>query len=298
MLQTPGCELALARLQVGERVRLYCSPEYAYGERGALPLIPPGSDMYFELELVSLRDLSTSHNPEEVDFLERYKELKANRQPEPSSRPASTGASPPAPSSEPQMQPPTPSTIPDADISPPSEGDMVNGVAPPGAGSPIDVSATTTEENGAAPGAAPAESLWIAQRARIEGRHVSGYTWQETDEDMEISCPLPPGTTKGQVQCQIRPRSLSVGLEGQMPLLEGALCGRVEMEGCAWSIETPTSEDVGPILQVLLLKCAPDDQLWGYVLAADRVANDDVPDDNYLREDEPNVSSLQLPGVD
>ena len=66
LTQVPGWELALPRMRVGEVVRLSCAPQYAYGELGAPPLIPPNSQMQFELELVSLRDLRSSHNPEEV----------------------------------------------------------------------------------------------------------------------------------------------------------------------------------------------------------------------------------------
>jgi hypothetical protein len=54
-------------MRVGEMVRLDCSSAYAYGDAGAPPLIPSGASMSFELELVSVRDLMTSHNPEEVN---------------------------------------------------------------------------------------------------------------------------------------------------------------------------------------------------------------------------------------
>jgi hypothetical protein len=53
-------------MRVGEMVRLDCSSAYAYGEAGAPPLIPPKASMSFELELVYVRNLMTSHNPEEV----------------------------------------------------------------------------------------------------------------------------------------------------------------------------------------------------------------------------------------
>eukprot|EP00966_Prymnesium_polylepis_P292677 6759259-Prymnesium_polylepis.1 len=53
-------------MAVGEVVLLSCSSAYAYGDAGAPPLIPPGADMVFELEVVSVRNLQSSHNPEEV----------------------------------------------------------------------------------------------------------------------------------------------------------------------------------------------------------------------------------------
>ena len=54
---------------------LTCKPEYAYGAAGAPPLVPPAATIDFDLELVALRDLQTSHNPEEVDLAERYREI-------------------------------------------------------------------------------------------------------------------------------------------------------------------------------------------------------------------------------
>ena len=64
--QVLGWDLALPRMAVGELVRLHCAAPYAYGERGAPPLIPPNTAVIFELELVSLRYLQSSHNEEEV----------------------------------------------------------------------------------------------------------------------------------------------------------------------------------------------------------------------------------------
>jgi len=72
--QALSWDLALPRMRVGEMVRLDCSPTYAYGDAGAPPLIPPGSSMTFELELLSVRDLMNSHNPEEVRDIFMWRE--------------------------------------------------------------------------------------------------------------------------------------------------------------------------------------------------------------------------------
>ena len=42
-------------MSVGEKARLTCTPDYAYGARGFPPVIPPNSTLVFEVELLSIR---------------------------------------------------------------------------------------------------------------------------------------------------------------------------------------------------------------------------------------------------
>lgn len=65
-MQVLGWDLVLPQMAVGEVVRLVCSPAYAFGERGAPPLIPPNSHVHFVVELLSIRYLRSSHDNEEV----------------------------------------------------------------------------------------------------------------------------------------------------------------------------------------------------------------------------------------
>lgn len=65
----PGWELALPHMRVGEAVALTCEPQYAFGEAGSPPLIPANATVLFELELLSVRDLLSSNNTEELDML-------------------------------------------------------------------------------------------------------------------------------------------------------------------------------------------------------------------------------------
>lgn len=48
-----GWELALPTMRQGEVSRFTIAPEYAYGERGMAPKIPPSATLVFEIELVS-----------------------------------------------------------------------------------------------------------------------------------------------------------------------------------------------------------------------------------------------------
>eukprot|EP00965_Chrysotila_dentata_P149668 4942374-Pleurochrysis_carterae.AAC.1 len=47
-----GADICLSSMRVGERCLLTVSPSYSYGDHGAPPKIPPGTQITFDLELV------------------------------------------------------------------------------------------------------------------------------------------------------------------------------------------------------------------------------------------------------
>ena len=49
-----GWDEGVATMSVGERAKLTCSPDFAYGDRGFPGLIPPGSTLVFDVELLSV----------------------------------------------------------------------------------------------------------------------------------------------------------------------------------------------------------------------------------------------------
>lgn len=50
-----GWDEGVAQMKIGERARLICSPDYAYGSRGVPGVIPPNSTLIFDVELFDAR---------------------------------------------------------------------------------------------------------------------------------------------------------------------------------------------------------------------------------------------------
>ncbi|CAI8039980.1 Peptidyl-prolyl cis-trans isomerase Fkbp12, partial [Geodia barretti] len=49
-----GWDEGVAQLSVGQRAKLTCSPDYAYGEDGHPGVIPPNATLMFDVELLGL----------------------------------------------------------------------------------------------------------------------------------------------------------------------------------------------------------------------------------------------------
>jgi FK506-binding protein 1 len=51
-----GWDEGVAKMSIGERSKLTCSPDYAYGAAGAGAVIPPNATLVFDVELISASD--------------------------------------------------------------------------------------------------------------------------------------------------------------------------------------------------------------------------------------------------
>ncbi|XP_051948132.1 peptidyl-prolyl cis-trans isomerase FKBP1A-like isoform X2 [Xyrauchen texanus] len=49
-----GWEEGIVQMSVGQRAKLTCSPDYAYGNKGHPGIIPPNATLVFDVELLSL----------------------------------------------------------------------------------------------------------------------------------------------------------------------------------------------------------------------------------------------------
>jgi len=44
----------VAQMSVGQKAKLICPPDYAYGKAGAGGIIPPNATLHFEVELLKI----------------------------------------------------------------------------------------------------------------------------------------------------------------------------------------------------------------------------------------------------
>ncbi|KAK8380880.1 hypothetical protein O3P69_008059 [Scylla paramamosain] len=49
-----GWDEGVAQMSVGQKARLVCSPDYAYGEKGFPGVIPPNATLTFDVELLAV----------------------------------------------------------------------------------------------------------------------------------------------------------------------------------------------------------------------------------------------------
>lgn len=49
-----GWDEGVPQLSLGQKAKLTCTPDYAYGERGFPPVIPANSTLIFEVELLKI----------------------------------------------------------------------------------------------------------------------------------------------------------------------------------------------------------------------------------------------------
>lgn len=89
------------------------------------------------------------------------------------------------------------------------------------------------------------------------------YFWQQTAEDLTVCVRMPEGVTKDGVQFRLTADTVSIGVQGFSPLLQGQLYAAVDPEASAWIIKDNKS------LEVTLQKRS-EGALWPELVMGDR----------------------------
>eukprot|EP00271_Cylindrocystis_brebissonii_P010154 TRINITY_DN26255_c0_g1_i1.p1 TRINITY_DN26255_c0_g1~~TRINITY_DN26255_c0_g1_i1.p1 ORF type:complete len:362 (+),score=124.65 TRINITY_DN26255_c0_g1_i1:95-1087(+) len=69
------------------------------------------------------------------------------------------------------------------------------------------------------------------------GADLEKYSWTQTLGEVDVTIPLPPGTKSRGLLVEIKKKSLTVGLKGQEPIIQGELWEAVKTDDCLWNIE-------------------------------------------------------------
>lgn len=51
-----GWDHGVAQMSLGQKAKLVCSPDFAYGAKGAAGVIPPNASLLFEVEVLKIQD--------------------------------------------------------------------------------------------------------------------------------------------------------------------------------------------------------------------------------------------------
>lgn len=62
------------------------------------------------------------------------------------------------------------------------------------------------------------------------------YYWQQTNDDLTINIQLPENTTKQNIEFQLSPDHLQVGVKDQVGFIEGQLFSSVDHSESTWTI--------------------------------------------------------------
>ncbi|PPE01995.1 hypothetical protein GOBAR_DD00992 [Gossypium barbadense] len=95
------------------------------------------------------------------------------------------------------------------------------------------------------------------------GLDMKNYSWSQTLGDVMVQVPVPIGTKKKVVICDIKNTSLRVGVKGQPLLIDGELFQAVKVCESYWILEDNET------VTILLSKCNPW-EWWKSVVKGDR----------------------------
>ena len=69
------------------------------------------------------------------------------------------------------------------------------------------------------------------------GSSTEHYRWTQTLGDVEVRIPIPVGTKAKQLNVEIKPSHLKIGLKGKSPIVDADLHQKVKLADCYWNLE-------------------------------------------------------------
>ncbi|KAI8504358.1 NudC domain-containing protein 1 [Branchiostoma belcheri] len=94
-----------------------------------------------------------------------------------------------------------------------------------------------------------------------EAAKQPAYIWGQTTEDVSVKFTVDEGTTKSDIELILETKRIKLGVKNREPLLDGELCGAVDVEACTWTLD-------GKELELLLQK-REEGPMWPAVVVGD-----------------------------
>ncbi|CAI0389349.1 unnamed protein product [Linum tenue] len=89
------------------------------------------------------------------------------------------------------------------------------------------------------------------------GLDLENYSWGQSLEEVTITVPVPAGTKSRQIVCEIKKKSLKLGLKGEPAMIiDGELFGPVKVSDSFWQLEDQKT------VSVLLTKFEEKNKSW------------------------------------
>jgi len=63
------------------------------------------------------------------------------------------------------------------------------------------------------------------------------YKWKQTLQDVTVTIPVPSGTKSKMLVVDIKKTHLKVGLKGEQPIIDDALCKEVRIDDSTWTLD-------------------------------------------------------------
>jgi len=282
-----GWELAIPDMHPGEKALLTCTGAYAYGERGAPPLIPPDATLAFELDLISWRPAMPSGGTAAgisrrwIDKLVSLEEegismptASANEMLHELVREENQAAAGDGSDFSPDAAAARVAAAQLADDDDADDG--------PNAGVPT-ANMRALRERGEALKRRNAAGAMNAKQPELEvvGGGLIGepivqelyrkergasdrHTWVEGRNDLEVHVPLAPDDRSATVTLGRR----AMRVQAAEFVLEGELVRDLDLEASSWLVQ-PASEEGPRSLYILLVKRDPKQERWGAVFEID-----------------------------
>jgi hypothetical protein len=119
-----------------------------------------------------------------------------------------------------------------------------------------------------------------SKEAAMSEAESSPYTWSQTDQDVTIIMPVESSMKGKDINCKIAPGSLTLGIKGRDPVLDGELSNLCKIDDSSWELETQNGQRS---VKIILIK-VQEYRHWNSILKSDsgaQLAEDD--DENAVK---------------